>query len=361
MSRISNWMLDKAQGISLAVFLATQFSLNSLYSPLLLIGWVALAGASVCKYLAPNKIERPLWVLGALLFLQMSQLTAIPGAAIWGNGNWVLTAGVFLWVLPMPLVYLTANQYAERWICLFGVIHALFIIFQGFTDFDHASSIVWFGSPQGFSHNPNIAAGLLILCLPFAIRGNLRWALIPLLTAIIFTNSRWAFIVASILVMAMGYKNVISIRWVLVGLGSLLSGIGLMGSFTPVTASVASFNSISYAQVVAENVAVRLSAPDWPNLLPYGIAETNGLHNVPMRMAAESGVISAVVWVSLSVWALCRMRFSPAWWLMVSILLLSVLDHYTWRPHLMGFWFVALGILAVQPSKDDDHSSIRQT
>ena len=67
-----------------------------------------------------------------------------------------------------------------------------------------------------------------------------------------------------------------------------------------------------------------------------------------MRMAAESGVISAVIWVSLSLWALTRMRYTPAWWLMLAIVLLSMLDHYTWRPHLMGFWFLALGILAVR-------------
>jgi hypothetical protein len=342
-------MLDKAQAVGLTVFLITQFSLSSLYSPLMLVGWTGLAGAVVCVYLAPNKIDRPFWILGALIFLQISQLLAIPGAAIWGNGNWVLTAGVVLWVLPMPLVYLAANRHIEKCVCAFAIVHALLIIFQGFTNYHWVEGIViWEDIPQGFSHNGNLAAGLLVMCLPFAVSGHWRWASIPFLAAVIFTGSRWAFIVVSIMVMAMGYKEFISVRWVLGGLSSLLITIAVIGLFTPATAAVAGYNSIAQGFAVASQVEVRLAVAEWPNLLPYGIAETDGLHNVPMRMAAEWGIISAVIWVTLTVWGLTRMKFSPAWWLMLAIALLSLLDHYTWRPHLMGFWFVALGLLAVK-------------
>ena len=343
-------MLDRVQAVGVAIFLIAQFSLSSLYSPLMLIGWAALAGASVCGYLAPNKVDRPLWVLGTLITLQVIQLLAIPGAAIWGSGNWVLTAGVVLWVLPMPLVYLAANREIEKCVCAFAVVHALFIIVQGFTNYHWVEAIVvWQGTPTGFSHNANLAAGLLVMCLPFAVYGRWRWASIPFLVGVIFSGSRWGFIVASILVMAMGYKDVISIRWVLGGLGSLLGAIALIGMFTPYTAAVAGYNSIAHGFAVASQIEVRLAISEWPNLLPYGIAETDGLHNVPMRMAAEWGMISAVIWVGLTAWGLTRNRFSPAWWLMISIVLLSVLDHYTWRPHLMGFWFVAMGILAPRP------------
>ena len=342
-------MYVKAQAVGLTVFLAAQFSLNSLYSPLMLIGWIGLGAAVVCAYIAPNKTERPLWVLGALIFLQISQLLAIPGAALWGNGNWILTAGAVLWVLPMPVVYLVANQHVERYICGFAVVHALLIIVQGFTNYHWVEEvIVWEGTPKGFSHNKNLAGGLLVMCLPFAVRGHWRWASIPLLAAVIFTGSRWAFIVSILIVMGMGLKGVISPRWVFGGVGSLAAAIILLGIFTPSTAAVAGFNSLAYGFTVASQVEVRLAIHEWPNLLPYGLAETDGLHNVPMRMAAEWGIISAVIWVGLTGWALTRMRYTPAWWLMVAIVLLSLLDHYTWRPHLMGFWFVALGILAVR-------------
>jgi hypothetical protein len=355
-------MLDKTQVIGLTVFLVAQFSLDSLYSPMILLGWLGLAGASVCAYLAPDRIDRPTWVFYGLMILQVSQLLAIPGASIWGNGNWVLTASVVIWVLPMPLVYLTANQDVGKYICAFAVIHASTIILQGFTHYHWVEVIViWEGSLAGFSHNPNLAAGLLVMCLPFAVSGRWRWAAIPLLTGVIFSGSRWAFIVASMMVMGMGFKEVMPIRWVLGGLGSLLGAIALIGLFTPYTADVAGFNSFTYGLTVLSDIGVRLAISEWPNLLPYGIAETAGLHNVPMRMAAEWGIISAVVWVGLTLWGLSRKRFSPAWWLMVAILLISMLDHYTWRPHLMGFWFVALGILAVKPLQTNNYSSIRQT
>tara|TARA_R110002020_G_scaffold259068_4_gene472937 strand:- start:10102 stop:11097 length:996 start_codon:yes stop_codon:yes gene_type:complete len=319
----------------------------------MIIGWAGLAGALVCAYLAPNKMDRPSWVLGALIFLQISQLIAIPGAVIWGNGNWVLTAGVVLWALPMPLVYLVADRQLFGFLCSFAMIHALFIIIQEFTSHYWIDGTGWVGVPNGFSHNANLAAGLLVLSIPFAVTGYRRWFLIPFLAALIFTGSRWAFIVSSIMVMAMGYKNVISLRWILVALGSLLTGIAVMGIFTPVKAAVSGLANIENSPIMLSQLEVRLAIPDWPNILPYGIAETDGLHNVPLRMAAEWGIISAVVWVGLTVWGLSRMRFSPAWWLMVAIVLLSLLDHYTWRPHLMGFWFVALGILAVRPLKID--------
>jgi hypothetical protein len=339
-------MLDKAQSVCLAVFLTAQFSLNSLFSPFLLIGWVSLALATVWTYV--NHVDRPSWVLGALVFLQFSQLSAIPGSIIWGTNNWVLTAGVFLWVLPMPLVYLAASRHIEKWVCIFALLHALLIILQGIIGVERCCS------STGFSHNPNLAAGFLIISLPFAIKGPWRWLLIPILAAVIFTGSRWGFIVASVMILAMGYKNVISFKWVLVGLGSFLFAIGLMSLFSPTTVpvlgSVMALDDTGEGSRLLSQIKVRLGTTGWPNLLPYGVAETDGLHNVPMRMAAESGILSAMVWVFLSGWALCQMRFSPAWWLMASILLLSLLDHYTWRPHLMGFWFVALGILAVRPT-----------
>ena len=351
-------MLDKAQVICLTGFLVAQFSLNSLYSPLMLMGWVGLAGASFCVYLGSDEIKRPAWVFNALIFLQISQLLAVPGSYVWGNGNWVLTAGVVLWTLPMPLVYLAVNRQIERCMCTFAIVHAFTIIVQGFTNYHWVGDIVIReGSPTGFSHNPNLAAGLLVMCLPFTIKGRWLWASIPLLAAIIFTGSRWAFIVAGIIVLSMGYKNVISLKWVLGGVLSLLGGIVIMGMFTPFTAAVESSNSIAEAFTIASQIEVRLGMAGWPNLLPYGIAETDGLHNVPMRMAAEFGVISAAIWIALTIWALTKHRYTPAWWLMIAVALLSILDHYTWRPHLMGFWFVALGLLSIAESKSIPYKS----
>jgi hypothetical protein len=347
-------MLDKVQAGCLTVFIVTQFSLDSLYSPLLLVGWIGLGAAVVCSYISTDTIDRPRWVFGALIVLQISQLGGIAGAVVWGTGNWVLTAGAAVWALPMPLVYLAANHRAGYYVSAFAAVHAVWIIVQGFSNYHIEKGVpVWEGSITGFSHNENLAAGLLVMCLAFTVTSGWRWVSVPLFAATVLTGSRWAFIVIVMVIALMGFSRTIPLRWVLVGAASLVATVIAMEIFTPITAAVAGSHNVAYIVTVLSEIGVRLSPAGWPNLLPYGLAETDGLHNVPMRIAAEYGIIAAVTWVSLTVWALGRLRYTPAWWLMLVIVLLSMLDHYTWRPHLMGLWFLALGLLAARTSGGD--------
>jgi hypothetical protein len=345
-------MLDKVQTLGLTTFLIAQFSLSSLYSPLIFLGWMGLGVAVFCKFLSTEQIFQPRWVLAALIVLQGSQLAGIAGAALWGTGNWVLTAGVVLWAIPMPLVYVAANRHVGSCFLIFAVVHAVVIIIEGLTNYYVERGItIWEGSVTGFSHNANLAAGLLIMALPFAMKDRWQWAWVPLLMAMVFTGSRWAFIVALFIIVAMNLTSAISLRGVIMAGFSFIGAVVLMQSFTPATAEIAGVSNFGHLSAGISDILVRLNPVGWPNLLPYGLAETSGLHNVPMRIAAEYGVIAAVIWVTLTIWALTRMRGTPAWWLMLTISLLSMLDHYTWRPHLMGLWFLALGLLAASPTR----------
>jgi hypothetical protein len=338
---------ERLGSAALALFLISQFILSSLYSPFIFIGWFALGVAVICRYLAPNKIERPRWVLWLLIILLGCHAGGVAGAAVWGNGNWVLTAGMVLWMAPLPLVYWVVDHHIRRWLCVFALIHALFIIVQGFTNYHYVESIlVWEGNPTGFSHNKNLAAGLLVMCLPLTSNGRWRWASLILLAGVIFTGSRWGAGVGLLLAVAMAARGTIPWRWALGGTAVFIGAVILIGIITPGSHVLAGYNSVGNGLVVLRDIEVRLGTTGWPNLLPYGLAETNGLHNVPLRMATEFGIIAAVIWVGLTAWSLTRQRFSPVWWMMVGIVLLSMLDHYTWRPHLAGFWWVALGVLA---------------
>jgi len=96
---------------------------------------------------------------------------------------------------------------------------------------------------------------------------------------------------------------------------------------------------------VIHDIGVRWEVPAWPDLFPHGVIEHPGLHNVPLRMAREAGIAAAAAWLILSAWALTRGRNTPAWWLMVVILLLSIVDHYTMRVHLGNLWILAASLL----------------
>jgi hypothetical protein len=349
---------ERLGSAALVLFLISQFILSSLYSPFIFIGWFALGVSVICRYIAPNKIERPRWVLVLLIGLLICHGLGVAGSVLWGAGNWLLTAGIFLWMLPLPLVYWTADHHVRRWLCVFAVIHAGLVIVQGFTNYHSVNDvIIWGEGPSrytlstGFSHNRNLAAGLLVICLPLTSNGRWRWASLILLAGVIFTGSRWGACVGLLLALVMAAQGTITWRWAIGGTTAFIGAVVLVGIVSSSSHVLAGYNNLGHGLSIWSDIQVRLSSPGWPNLLPYGLAETNGLHNVPMRIAAESGVIAAAIWVGLTGWALTRQRYSPVWWMMVAIVLLSMLDHYMWRPHLMAFWWVALGVLAID--RDD--------
>jgi len=102
------------------------------------------------------------------------------------------------------------------------------------------------------------------------------------------------------------------------------------------------------------------------------VAEHPGLHNVPLRIAVENGIIAAIIWLGVTGKALLPIRRlnlggkrgvrhihndngketavrglqgdSQAWWLLLGVVLLSLLDYYMWMGHLGGFWWLLVGL-----------------
>jgi hypothetical protein len=121
-------------------------------------------------------------------------------------------------------------------------------------------------------------------------------------------------------------------------------GVGLVGGGY----QIAGYGSITAAfNPMVTDVGVRLAIPHLPTFLPHGVAEHPGLHNVPLRIAIENGVIAAGIWVGITGWALVsRDSGQPLHrWLLITLVLLSVLDYYTWMGHLGGFWWLLIGLL----------------
>lgn len=315
----------------------------SIDSAWILIGGVGIGISLMARYLAPDKNRIPRFLLIIVAVLCIGNLTAIFGAVWWGNGNWELTLSSIFWIVPALGVMVLADERVFLWLVIFGIIHASFIVFTG--------------TPEGLTFNANVSSGILVFTGIISIYRRFPICIaIFLLIAVAFTESRWALVIYSAMILAGCLNGRVNWRWlVLIVVGSMLL-------ITVTDLTYGGYHSIEPKLLgnAATDIKIRLSFPDWPDLLPHGLVEHRGLHNVPLRMARESGLITGVIWVGLSVWALSRDRGSVWWWLMLGVICLSMLDYYTWRPHLGAFWFLALGGIA-RTLNNKDQNSIFQT
>ena len=332
-----------------ALFLVAMLLMRSFASPWLLVGWAALLGGFFLS--DKNTIPRPL--LLALVGLLLLHVTAIPGSIFWGNGNWEITAGVVLWMAPALLLCFGGTLNVLPWLMPVWFIHAGMIIFQGFTDVRSipASAVLIPGlTPTGLTNNGNLAAGFLVLGLIYMLTSRHKWAAAPLMMALLFTGSRWGVLICVVAILLMAVANRIDGRTLAMGALGLIAAFLLIGLITPYGYRIAGYES--FAAIVHSmngDVATRLAMPHLPSFLPAGIAEHPGLHNVPLRIAVENGILAAGLWVLISGWALTRQVGSTAWWLLLTLVLLSMLDYYAWMGHLGAFWWLLIAVLAQKP------------
>jgi hypothetical protein len=314
------------------------------------VGWTALCAGVICGGWSRGA-RTVFWGLVALLVFHA---LAIPGSLIWGNGNWEMTAGVVLWMAPAMLLYLATDAHRVFiWLIPAVLIHAALIIVEGLTHWYLVENVmVRDGNAYntGLSNNPNLAAGFLVIGIIYlmASRRPLLQALsLPLVVALLFTGSRWGIIVPVAVIGVMALSGAIPWRVLAGGILALfitVVGVGLVGGGY----QIAGYGSITAAfNPMVTDVGVRLAIPHLPTFLPHGVAEHPGLHNVPLRIAIENGVIAAGIWVGITGWALVsRDSGQPLHrWLLITLVLLSVLDYYTWMGHLGGFWWLLIGLL----------------
>jgi len=330
-----------------ALYLVSNLMIKSFASNWLAVGWLALFAGC---FLSPMSLK-PRLVFFGLVVLLASHALAIPGSIIWGSGNWELTAGVVFWMGPSLLLYVSdGTRYVFAWLVPVWIVHAALIIWAGFTGWRLAEGEVVPAqlSPSGISHNPNIAAGFLVLGIVYLLtrRGYIRLLATPLLVALLFTGSRWGLLVCGMVIIGLIINRTVSWQWVA---GLVLAGIvavGVVGAVTPANYMLAGYSSVgAVIEPAGGDVLARLAVPHLPSILPKGVAENAGLHNVPLRIAVESGIIAALLWVGITGMALVGQRHTVGWWLLLAILLLSMLDYYTWMGHLGGFWWLLIGLL----------------
>lgn len=326
-----------------ALYLVSMLMMKSFASPWLLVGWAALG----IGFALSDKSIGPRPVFLALVALLVLHVMAIPGSLIWGIGNWELTAGVVLWMAPALLLYVAGTRQTLTWLIPAIFAHSGLIIYQGFTNWHTTGAwAIWEGQPTGLANNTGLAAGFLVLGLVYLLTTRAKWLAAPLFMALLFTGSRWGIGVGVAAVLVMAIVGQIDGRTLAFAIVGLLVAFIALGALTPAPYGIAGQNSFA-AMVEAgqTDVGVRLAIPHIPSFLPRGVAEHPGLHNVPLRVAVESGIIAAALWIGITLWALMRWRNGVAWWVLLTLVALSMLDYYTWMGHLGGFWWLSVGLL----------------
>jgi len=352
-----------------ALFLVSSLLVRDFGDLWLGIGWIALFGGFL---LAPDKSRTPALYAGVALLA--FHLLAIPGSLFWGDGNWESTAAVVLWMAPSLMLLVAGTEAAFAWLVPAWLIHAGLILYAGPTSWSTAAGVlVNSESGSGLSHNPNLAGGFLALGIIYVMTTRYRWLVVPLLPALLFTGSRWALIVTVAVVFLMVVLRAIPSKPLGAAIMVCVITVLAAAMFSPLGYRVATYDS--FAAVVHRvngDVQARMAVPHIPSLLPHGVAEHPGLHNVPLRIAVENGILAAILWLGLTGWALWPRkglkteqrqpnpwpahnnaamdaserseRFGVSWWMLLALVLLSLLDYYTWMGHLGGFWWLLVGI-----------------
>jgi hypothetical protein len=360
---------QRAAALGFAVYLTCSLLVRSFGDVWLGIGWIGLFAGFL---LAPGKRRGlPLYAGAALL---LCHALAIPGSLLWGDGNWAATAAIVLWMAPSLMLLSAGTATVFAWMVPAWLVHAALILYAGPTSWSAADGVlVNNGGGVGLSHNPNLAAGFLCLGIVYLMTTRFRWLVIPLIPALLFTGSRWGLAVTAVVLLVMVGTKVVPFRPLGATILLCAATVVAVALFTPLGYRVSTLDSFAaVAHTVNGEVQARMAVPHLPSVLPHGVVAHPGLHNVPLRIAVESGILAAMVWLGITGWALWpgrgvneqagegqhqppsenasmglserSDRFRASWWMLLALALLSLADYYTWMGHLGGFWWLLVGM-----------------
>ena len=243
------------------------------------IGWIGLFGGFL---LAPDKRRGPILYVGVVLLL--CHALAIPGSLLWGDGHWEATTAIVLWMAPSLMLLSAGTAMAFAWLVPVWLIHSGLILYAGPTSWSAADGVlVSNGGGVGLSHNPNLAAGFLCLGLVYMMTTRFKWLVIPLIPALLFTGSRWGLIVTAVVLLAMVVTRTVPFRPLGATILLCAATVVAVALFTPLGYRVSTLDSFA---AVAHTVNGEVQGPGWrsliiPSVLPHGVADHPGLHNVP--------------------------------------------------------------------------------
>lgn len=199
--------------------------------------------------------------------------------------------------------------------------------------------------PFGLTAQANAASTFLLLGAIFiAHHPRYKWWCIPLLTATLFSGSRWTVIVAAICFGGMFLRGHLKGKWLASAIVLTMAAIIIVQQDGIKTAFRIDPTWHETTDRNASDVRWRFTPAEalltpW-NLLPLGFIDSQ-LHNVPLRMVTETGLLSGLAWVLVSAMALYRQpRRGYRWWMLLAVCLLSMMYYATWIGPMGAFWWL---------------------
>ncbi len=358
---IGAWVAPALFAVSLAIPLTN----HSLASPLLLVAWMALAAGILISH-RPAQFSKVMSIpIGIIV---VSAFLAIPGSLLLGDGK-VIQSAILAIFTATTAVYFFSFAGQRTFLALIPgwILQAIWVIAQ-------KAAVM---TPSGFTGNPNVAAGFMLMGIIYISQTRIRWLSIVLAFALPLTDARWAMIVYIGLLTAMAIRRVVPWRYLFVSF--LLSMVAIVVPWHFITAGLGpetvalkiptpatllsgrNNNNDNLLQAIRQDIALRLPVLRVPTLNPRGFTDDGPghetPHNVPLRMAIESGVPSALAWLWLTFSALRRGGTrKPEWWMLLAISMLSMMYYYPWGPIMGGWWFLLIGMLVKErPSPHKPH------
>ena len=292
------------------------------------LGWI----------LSPNKSIGNKWVFSSLLVLIGSAYFSVLGSIWWGFGNWDQTLSLAIWITPMIIFYLIDidRSLLKWWIPWLG-LHAVLILVKGL-----GFNVI---QAPGLASHPGIASSMLLIgLLVLSFNSSRRWKLLgPLFLAGMIVSG------ARLPLLALG----------LAGLGSLgpLSGIQeflrnnkvlVVLSLVPLLLLLLNVNIIPTGLRLDRNqfqdVQNRTEITNPISITPLGYYHSDGLHSVVTKVGSQMGLHAAIILTVLTLWSLTRRPlFTVDWWILMSLVLMSILELYPWLGPLSVVWWLAIG------------------
>ncbi len=285
----------------------------------------------------------PRLAYGSIIILLVSVVLAIPGSLIWDEGETGVTAYNVGWILPFGLLYLICNKESIlEWIIPLLGLHSLVIIYEGITET---------GRQSGLLDNANPAGALLTIGSVYLLTTKYRWLTPLTIVGIFYSGSRSAVLALVIVLCIMGVVWIFKrykIHWkplivsLLILVPILGFNVGKIGDNLPRGSSLW---STSLVTVGVEDYQKRLRLTEAPSVIPKGITHSWGLHSLPERVAVEFGIIAGIVWIFVSIYGLTRKPLlNGSWWMLLTILVLSLSEYSIWLGPLAALWWMSLGI-----------------
>jgi hypothetical protein len=303
----------------------------------LYLGWIFLGLAfGISKRSIGNK-----WIFGGLVFLLLSHALSVPGSIWWGRGHWEVTLYHTVWITPFILLYLiNTSEKVYLWLIPILVLHSSFIIVEklvnnfGVTD-----------SRIGLLDNANPSAALLTIGTIFLLNTKFRWITPLLVTALFLNGQRSGLGTLAIMIGIIIIVTLVKKEWDVLLAIVLVVGVGLGIIIGSDYGNKASIWSDSTLKGGLGDLLIRWEVTDTPSIFPKGVTHSYGLHALVQRIAVELGILAAIVWVSITVYSLLQKPwFNISWWVLLTIIIISIAEYSVWLGVLSAIWWVTIGL-----------------